>query len=405
VDRRSGPRRILTAVYLWWLPLDLLLAACQASVPIPSPTPAEQLLVPSPSRTTATLQPTPTSTRTPPATATLGPTPPGGAAELIFGVVERIGEQYAYGPILRYQVVEGRIQTITSEGYEFLGLSPSGDRVLARAQSRLVLLDLAGAESARITDHLLDSGVKTAVWVPETDSVVYIEDGAETRLRLYDAATQAERELEGTNGALELIQPSNVHSVVWLAPPCSSDGRCESPWAVDLVTGTVRALTDLLRPTVDPTGTYLAFLYPDDQQRRRLALAPADRSRTIRPGVPGDNILDYVWSPDGTGLLVVALVRSDYSGRWFGSRQFIITPGTWVLRELPQTDTANALGVWSPDGHAVVLAGTQPDPSGYVVTLRRIDLNSRKVEVLDPGVSLARPNYVFVSMMAWRPLR
>ena len=393
--------------YLWWLPLVMVLAGCQrASVPIPSPTSIELRLTPSPSRTpSATLQLSPTSSRTPHPTATLGPTPPGGAAELIFGVVERIGEGYAYGPILRYQVVEGQSQAITSEGYEFLGLSPSGDRILARAHSHLLVLDLDGVESARITDHLLDSGVKTAVWVPETDWVVYIEDGAETHLVLYDAATQGQRELDGTNGALELLQPSSAHSVEWLAPPCSSDGRCESPWAVDLATGTVRPLTDLLRPAFDPTGTYLAFLYPDDQQRRRLALAPADRSRTIRLGVPGDNILDYIWSPDGTGLLVVALVRSDYSGRWFGSRQFIITPGTWDLRELPQTDTANALGVWSPDGHAVVLAGTQPDPSGYVVTLRRIDLNSRKVEVIDPGVSLVRQNYVFISMMAWRPLR
>jgi Tol biopolymer transport system component len=320
-------------------------------------------------------------------------------------MVERIGEQYAYGPILRYQVVEGRIQEITPEGYEFLGLSPSGERILARAQSRLVLLDLAGAESARITDHLLDSGARAAVWVPDTDSVVYIEDGADTRLSLYDAVTQGQRELEGTDGALDLIPPSNAHSVVWLSPPCSSDGRCESPSAVDVITGFVRPLPDLLRPTFDPTEAYLAFLYSDDQQRRRLALAPADRSRTIRPGVPGDNILDYVWSPDGAGLLVVALVRSDYSGRWFGSRQFIITPGTWDLRELPQTDTANALGVWSPDGYAVALAGTQPDPSGYIVTLRRIDLNTRKVEILEPGVDLSRPNYVFVSMMAWRPLR
>ena len=391
----------------WIVPVVLLAAACtRGSVPIPSPTPSEPRLTPSPARTsTATLQPSPTSSGTPLPTATLGPTPRGGAAELIFGVVERIGEQYAYGPILRYQVVEGRIQAITSEGYEFLGLSPSGDRILARADSRLVLLDLAGSEAALITDRLLVSGARTAAWIPETDWVVYIDDSRNSRLVVHDLATAEPEDVPGTEGAVELMMPSSASGLVWLGAPCSADQPCESPSAVDLNTGVVTHLTDLLRPIIDPTGSYLAYLYLEDDGRRRLALSPSDLSRVVRPGVPGDNILDYVWAPDGSGLLVVALVRSDYSGRWFGSRQFIITPGTWDLRELPQTETANALGVWSPDGRAVVLTGTQPAPSGYVVTLRRIDLNTRKVEILEPGVDLSRPNYVFVSMMAWRPLR
>jgi len=320
--------------------------------------------------------------------------PLGGAAELVFGVVERIGGKYAYGPIPRYQVVEGRAQAITSDGYEFLALSPSGDRILARAESRLVLLDLAGVESALITDLLLVSGARTAVWVPDTDSAVYIEESADTRLALCDVATRDRRELAGTGGALALILPSSSNGLVWLGRPCFSDDRCESPSAVNVFTGTVSPLTDLLRPTLDPTGTYLAFLYQDDQQRRRLALSPADRSRTVRPVVPGDHILGHVRSPDGTGLLVVALVRSDYSGRWFGSRQFIITPGTWTRGNCRKPQRPMP----SEPGHAVVLAGTQPDPSGYAVTLRR-------VEVLDPGVSLSHANYVFVSMMAWRPLR
>lgn len=392
----------------WWLALIVLAAACAPAAgpaapvtpsppPRPSPTAA-------PSAASTTL-PTATASPTPLPTPTTGPTPPGGAAELILGIVERIGNQYDYGPILRYQVVEGSSGEITAGGYEFLGLSPSGDRLLARREDHLVLLDLTGAEAADITDKLLITGGRTAVWIPGTESIALVEAGEPTHIVVYDAASRMRRDVAGTDGARELILPSNADRLVWLSEPCGTDGRCETAASVDLIGGGVEPLPDLLRPSFDPTGRYAAFLYEDDEQRKRLALSPTDRSRIVRPGVPGDNILDFVWSPDGSQLLVVALVRSDYSGRWFGARQFLITPGTWDLRELPQTETANALGLWSPDGHAVVLAGTQPDPSGYVVTLRRIDVDSRKIEILQPGVSLSRPNYVFVSMMAWRPLR
>lgn len=398
----GGPRR-----HLWVMAAVAILTACS---PAPAPVPNSTFAQPTLTRTPApTLSPTAESSTTPSATAeptaTVGPTPAGGAAELIFGVVERIADGYAYGPIYRYQVVEGYAEAVTPGGYEFLGLSPAGDRILARSGPRLVLLDVSGMEKALLTDHLRISGGRTAVWMPGASSVVFLEEAPDAGATIYDVSTGARRPLADTTGVRELMLPSSAASLVVLGEPCSLDGLCESASAVDLDTDSVTPLAGLLRPSLSPPGEYLAYLYADDEGKRRLALAPADRSREVRPGVPGDNILDYVWAPDGRDLLVVALVRSDYSGRWFGSRQFLVTPGSWAMRELPQTETANALGLWSLDGRQVVLAGTEPDPDGYVVTLRRIDVSTRRVEVLDPGVGLSSPNYVFVSMMAWRPLR
>lgn len=395
------------AVRGWVLFLVLLAAACsRSSIPLPAATPsAAQPTRPRLPTLTATNEPSATVSAVPPSTATVGPTPTGGAAELILGIVERVGADYSYGPILRYQVEEGVARFITAEEYELLGVSPAGDGILARKDTELVLLDLQGNETARISDHLLSSGVRTAAWVPGTDLVGYIEETESPGLQIYNIATGDRRHLPGTDGARELLLPSSATDLVWLGDACPQDATCEAAYVVDPVTGVIGSLTGLIRPTASPTRDYLAYLYPDEQGRRRLALTPADRSREVRMGIPGDNILDYGWSPDGSRLLVVALVRSGYSGRWFGARQFIVTPGTWDLRELPQTGTANALGIWSPDGRQVVLAGTQPESAGYVVSLRRIDLDSRKVETLEPGVDLSRPNYVFVSMMAWRPLR
>jgi Tol biopolymer transport system component len=293
---------------------------------------------------------------------------------------------------------------VAREGYEFLGMSPLGDRLLARRDASLVLLDLEGREIDLLTEHLLNASLP-AVWIPETEQVAYLEDVEGDRLHIFDLRAGSAKSQPGTRTAQSLLPPSGPRTIVWLGEACEPADSCRKAWWLDPATGGQNPLTGWLRPIPDPAGKYVAYLYADDSGKNRLALAPMDRSREVRPGVPGDNILDYLWSPDGAQLLVVALVRSDYSGRWFGSRQFLITPATWDISELPQTNTANALGLWSPDGRQVVVAGTEPDDGGYDVTLRRIDLMTRKVETLAPGVDLSSPNFVFVTQMAWRPLR
>lgn len=360
---------------------------------------------------TATAEPTvrasSTPTRPPDPTATLGPTPAGGAAELVFGVVEREGDGYAYGPIFRYHVVERRATRIASGGYELLGIGPTGDRLLARQGARLVVLDLDGEETAILTGELFASSRRPAIWIPGTDAIAFLEDGPSGAIVVVlDEASGERMRLEREDfDPRELMPASEDAPLVLLGGPCASPSVCETAYLVDLPELGVSSLPDRLRPVISPGGEYLAYLYKEEDGRRRLALAPADGSREVRMGVPGDNILDYVWSPGGSALLAVALVRSDYSGRWFGARQFVLTAGEWSMVELPQTETANALGIWSPDGRQVVLAGTEPVDGGFTVTLRRIDLASRAVEVLDPGVDLSRPNYVFLSFLGWLPLR
>jgi hypothetical protein len=387
-----------------------VLGGCmRAAVPIAA-TPSARVL-PSPTRPSATAEPavkaSPTPTRLPEPTATLGPTPAGGAAELILGVVEREGDGYTYGPIFRYHLVEGRVTRVTAGGYELLGIGPNGARVLARQGAKLAVLDLDGQEVATLTERLFASTGKPAIWIPGTDAIVFLEDGPSGGIVVVvDEASGERRSLERAGfDPRELMPASGNAPLVVLGGPCTSPSVCESAYLVDLPGLEVAPLPDRLRPVVSPGGQYAAYLYEEDDGRRRLALAPAEGSREVRMGVPGDNLLDYVWSPNGRDLLAVALVRSDYSGRWFGARQFVLTAGDWSMVELPQTDTANARGLWSPDGRQVVLAGTEPVDGGFAVTLRRIDLASRTVEVLDPDVDLSRPNYVFVSFLGWLPLR
>jgi hypothetical protein len=300
--------------------------------------------------------------------------------------------------------VEGTTWTVTTGGYELLGVSPEGDRLLARIESRLVLLDLAGAEVAQLSDRLLATS-PPAVWLPGTQRIALLEDVEGDRLQIYDVEFGTRRSLRGTEAVRSLMPPSSAKDLVLLGEACEPNDSCREAWRLDMESEELRPLAGWLRPMLSPSGAYAAYLYLDGEGRRRLALAPSDASREVRMGVPGDNILDYAWAPGDDRLLVVALVRSDYSGRWFGSRQFVLTAEDYGLRELPQTGTANALGIWSPDGSQVVLTGTQPERDGYRISLHRIDVATGDVEVLDPSVDLARSNYVFVSHMTWRPLR
>ncbi len=54
--------------------------------------------------------------------------------------------------------------------------------------------------------------------------------------------------------------------------------------------------------------------------------------------LPGNLLVDYAWSPAGDELAVVMAMRSDYSGKVLGNRNFLVSPQTLAITEYPQSN-------------------------------------------------------------------
>jgi dipeptidyl aminopeptidase/acylaminoacyl peptidase len=133
-------------------------------------------------------------------------------------------------------------------------------------------------------------------------------------------------------------------------------------------------------PRFSPDGGYLAFLRPDEKQRRQIWIIPMHggeaRQLTAAPGGAGE----FAWSPDGTRLVFVAEVdpdrlpedhdprkdprvkvvrrlryRYDTLG-WRGQAQshlFAIDRRGGEAQQLTDGDWDDLSPVWSPDGASI----------------------------------------------------
>jgi hypothetical protein len=135
-----------------------------------------------------------------------------------------------------------------------------------------------------------------------------------------------------------------------------------------------------------------------------LVFAAADGTTLRQIPVPGNSLVDYAWSPEGDALAVVAAMRSDYSGKVTGNRNFVVNPLTLDIIEYSQTNLLNPRVLWSPDGTSLFWTGTVPDQTGFKITGSLVTRFSKQVTDLSSVMNIISSDYLVVTNAAWLPI-
>lgn len=134
--------------------------------------------------------------------------------------------------------------------------------------------------------------------------------------------------------------------------------------------------------------------------------AQAGEERDVQ--LPGTNVLDAAWSPDGKRVAVLTVNRSDYSGKWGRLNTILFTPANFDVQIMPTpqavpgaTASLNSRVLWSPDGQWLLISGTDALDVGYQINMQLIHIATRAVTDLTSALDLTAPVPLFITRIDW----
>jgi len=325
---------------------------------------------------------------------------------IVFGLAVRRAHKVDNLGVFSLNLKDQNLVRVAEYGYDLQAVSLDGTQILVNKGNELHLTSLDGTGGQLLTDKYYSFGGKGAYWMPGGTSIIVLilEEGETNRIYLLNTsdASLTQIPLEGGN-PIELHPSPDNTMIYWEAGDCSSPADCqrEGVWVTDLGNLKSEVLPGVVFPAFSADGSQIAYHAPGEDKNVPV-IAPLDGGGGRGIELPGDNLLDYVWSPASDRLAVLTLIRSSYSGRSSDVRIFLINPYNWVTQEFEPTTGLNSSVLWSPDGKNLLTTGTfQDDEGGYQLTFRLLNLENKKVAQLDGILNVIDPDFLLTTNVFW----
>lgn len=343
----------------------------------------------------------------PTATAKAGATSPGSSERIVFGLAKRLGDEYAYPGVYMLDLSTHQTRQIFGEGARLQSVSSDGKYLLVSEGSALYRTTVDGTDPVRLTASLYTFGNTDAIWLPDGQIAAILSKSEGTGIYILSANGVLENELSVSGASpIEIYPTSNTSHVYWESGSCSSPGVCQrgGVWVTSLDRKLNQALEGITSPILAPDGSLLVSGAGSTQSQNDLIItSPDGRNARLYP-LPGNIVVDYAWSPAGDALAAVVALRSDYSGKVSGNRNFLVDPRTLAISEYPQSNLSNPRVLWSLDGSFLLWIGTLPSDNGFMIAGSLVDRASKLVSDLGAAIGLAGPDYLAVTNAAWLAL-
>jgi hypothetical protein len=205
---------------------------------------------------------------------------------------------------------------------------------------------------------------------------------------------------------VEIYPGSNSSHIYWEGGSCSAPGVCQrdGAWVTSLDGKVNQELKGLSEPLSSPEGGFLASGDASTNAQNILIFSAVDGTAPRPYPLPGDLLVDYAWSPAGDELAAVLAMRSEYSGKVLGNRNFLISPQTLAIIEYPQSNLLNPRLLWSPDGTHLLWIGTLPSDIGYKIGASLVSRSSKQISDLGTAIGQTSQDYLAVTDAYWLAL-
>jgi hypothetical protein len=343
----------------------------------------------------------------PTATPTAGVTPTGGSNRIVFGLSERQGETYDYPGVYLLDPSTGQTRQVFGAGIRFQSASLDGKYLLVSKGSALYRTNVDGAYPFQLTNSLYAFGNTDAVWLPNGQIAAVLSKSGVTGISILSADGAVVSKLPHPDAApVEIYPTSNGGHIYWESGSCSSPGVCQRDGAwVTSQNGTLnQSLTGITGPALAPDGTRLVSVDSFPTNQNSLVFSSPDGASPRPYPLPGNSLVDYAWSPRGDALAAAVAMRSDYSGKVSGNRNFLVDPHTLAVSEYAQSNLLNPRVLWSPDGSYLFWIGTLPSEAGFKIGGSLVDRNSKKITDLTSAIGQSSSFYLTVTNADWLPL-
>jgi len=357
---------------------------------------------------TATLEMVPPSTLNPISAPTLNVSgiPKIDSEQIIFGLSKRQDGGFQSLGVYSFDLANRQLRQIFGAGVQFQAASPDGKYLLVSDESTLYRTNTDGTQALQLTDSLYPYNFSEAIWLSNRQIAAILTKTNATGISILSVDGQEINELHDLGESpVEISPSSNTSYIYWKSGSCSFMGVCKinGEWVYSVDEKMDQELTGLLNPDLSPNGNILASGAASTAQQNMLVFASADGTAPRQIPLPGNNLVEYAWSSEGDALAVVVALRSDYSGKVMGNRNFVVNPRTLDVIEYPQTNILNPRVLWSPDDTSLFWIGTIPDQNGFKITGSLVKRSLKQVMDLSSAINITDLDYLVVANAAWLP--
>jgi len=327
--------------------------------------------------------------------------PDGLRGTLLLGLIQRQGETEAPLGISAVDLRSGARREIAPAGYRLQAVSADGTLLLASQGSSLWVMGADGSGKMLVNDRLYPAA-GAAAWLPGGSAAYIIQDG-EGRALVHDRLDGSGwRRISGAaDNPLEIYASPADDRVYW----GDQEGGAYYATLEGITVGLAESIT---RPAISPRAGQaeaglLAFRRVRSEEQSLLVINRLNGAREREAPLPGDMLLDFTWSPDGTRLSALLLNRSEYSGKWLSINHFVFTPADFGTRQLPGRSGLNPRAAWSADGSGLVVVTTQDRDAGdgYVLSAALVDVRNGASVDLTAALGLVFGEFTWVDGLAW----
>lgn len=287
---------------------------------------------------------------------------------------------------------------LASAGGTLLDVSKDGTQALIRYSNELYSLNLKDASTRLLTNQLVTTELQPAYFLPSGQVAAIMRDGENY---IFILSTQDATKTRLTNAGekpVELIPSRYTEKVFWNQGSCDMSNACsvEKLYATSMTGGPAVEVSYPGRLSICSDGT-LAFVQSSENAWNYLTLVKGQETNSVY--VPGNRLIDMVWSPDGSSLALSTVTVSDYSGKITENFHTLITwPGVSTSIFLSEGRVTEKL-IWSPDGKSLLVMRREATDTGYSLNFNLVDIASNSV--LPGGFSLSSAEYLDLPHLFW----
>jgi Tol biopolymer transport system component len=191
--------------------------------------------------------------------------------------------------------------------------------------------------------------------------------------------------------------------IYWENGVCPPSGACtrDAVYASGSDGSSAEYLSGAYKAAFSSDNHWMAYEERSSDGKSQLSLATTDLKIRRKLENMGDDLLDFSWSPDGTKLSLLTLDRSDYSGKWIGIHNLVITPIDFGTKILPAASGINTRAIWSPDGGRLLLTGTEETTGGYTIKIQVMDILTGKAQDLSSTTGFTETDFIYITRIHW----
>jgi Tol biopolymer transport system component len=198
-----------------------------------------------------------------------------------------------------------------------------------------------------------------------------------------------------------LIKPTGDTTFYWYNGQCADEVACENNTIWRTVDGVSESFAEQPNAAFSPDGQSYAWVETTEDPTLILYYNSTTEAAQDYLYLSGNSSVDLQWSPLSGNLVLLTVIRDDYTGKSADAQIFLVDRASMTEREFYAFPGMNPSVHWSADAGQLMLTSTLATDSGYQLYFRQMNLASGLFDTLDGALTVTSTDFITIDKLFW----